>query len=114
MCVDLQGPSSWTFPKQRLLAPTPIHASGVGRGSGQVSSIVGADRPAAHSSRRSLGGGHLMVMGLGGIHAARHLKPFGAISQKILIYSETLRSSIRNRGSNREMIDSERVKNITG
>ncbi|PKI67490.1 hypothetical protein CRG98_012074 [Punica granatum] len=53
-------------------------------------------------------------MGPGGIYAARHLKPFGAISRKILIHSETLRSSTRNRGSNREMIDSERVKNITG
>ncbi|PKI48926.1 hypothetical protein CRG98_030702 [Punica granatum] len=53
-------------------------------------------------------------MGPGGIHAARHLKPFGAISRKILIHLETLRSSTRNRGSNREMIDSERVKNIIG
>ncbi|PKI41457.1 hypothetical protein CRG98_038156 [Punica granatum] len=53
-------------------------------------------------------------MGPGGIHEARHLKPLGAISQKILIHSETLRSSTRRRDNNREMIDSRPLKYIIG
>ncbi|PKI35059.1 hypothetical protein CRG98_044548 [Punica granatum] len=40
MYVDLHGHSSWTFPKQRSLAPTPDHASAVGRGPGQGPSVV--------------------------------------------------------------------------
>ncbi|PKI70473.1 hypothetical protein CRG98_009143 [Punica granatum] len=53
-------------------------------------------------------------MGSGGIHAARHLKPLGDTSRKILIHSETLRSFTCTKGSNREMIDSEWLKNRTG
>ncbi|PKI40263.1 hypothetical protein CRG98_039346 [Punica granatum] len=49
-------------------------------------------------------------MGLGGIHAARHLNPLGAISRRTFVHSKILCSSTSTRDSNREIIDSGPLK----